>query len=263
MHVWTLKTSYDARFVVMDDVSHRFFEVFALTTLACAVVHIRPVEVMSQPSKYIDSFCFCLGITTAQLMLVFRYIELYFAGVGQPETIKASSIRDAIMNLITFLFQLAATIVAGVEYFSNNSLSFGDNRFLAEAEPKDDYANTDGNYTGTDADKAYGSDYGDDGYGYDKKETTDVPIWLMLMAVVVFWVIATIRVVFLFPNDGSHKKFSKWSHVVGSIATKNVHASKYSMLSRRLRFVSVSEPFLTCFYVSICLCIVRLLGNQQ
>ena len=208
LHIWTLKTGYDGRYVVMDDVCHRFLEVFSLAVLAFAVVHIRSVDIMSQPSKYIEAFAFCLGITIAQLLVVFRFIELYFVGVGQTDTIKAASLRDTVVNFLCFLFQLAATIVTGIEYFSNNTVALKGYRSLADADAKDDYSNTDGNYTGTDADKSYGSDY-DDGYGYEKKEVTHLPMALMLGGVLFFWAVYTIRVICFFPNDGSHKKLGK------------------------------------------------------
>ena len=58
---WLTRMQFDARFSWGDDPWHRLFELLHLCFLATAVVHIRPVDNMSNPSEYSDMFGFSLG----------------------------------------------------------------------------------------------------------------------------------------------------------------------------------------------------------
>jgi hypothetical protein len=175
MQLWTLKMFYDARFVVGDDLFHRVGEVASIVVLASAILHIRPVDVLSNPSENVDMFGFCLSMSISILLVMLRWVELYFFGVGQP-VIKETAKFDFKMCCVPFSFLLAATIVAGLEHFGSD----GSHRLLAEANSA------------------------------PKVETTNVPIWLCLASTVSFWIVLTIRVIFILPDDGSHKKFSKY-----------------------------------------------------
>eukprot|EP00339_Tiarina_fusa_P022076 CAMPEP_0117012746 /NCGR_PEP_ID=MMETSP0472-20121206/10660_1 /TAXON_ID=693140 ORGANISM="Tiarina fusus, Strain LIS" /NCGR_SAMPLE_ID=MMETSP0472 /ASSEMBLY_ACC=CAM_ASM_000603 /LENGTH=624 /DNA_ID=CAMNT_0004715891 /DNA_START=29 /DNA_END=1903 /DNA_ORIENTATION=+ len=169
MHPWVMQTIYDARFVVMDDMYHRVTFVAFLCALASAVVHIRPVDILSQPSKYIDAFALYLSLSVLTLIGIIREAELYFFGKGEKEAIQTAALRGINFSLINFSLNLAATIVAGTEYFGTD----GDHRLLAEAGPTD---------------------------------VNHLPVWLSFAGFLGFWVLFKAKLIFFFPNDGSHKK---------------------------------------------------------
>jgi hypothetical protein len=174
MHPWVTQTTFDGRFVVMDDMYHRVTFVAFLCALASAVVHIRPVDILSQPSKYIDAFALYLSLTALALIAIVREAELYFFGKGEREPIQTSALQGIKFSLINFSLNLAATVIAGKEYFGTD----GGHRLLAEAGPTD---------------------------------VNHLPIWLCFAAFLGFWVLFKAKVMFFFPNDGSHKKTCKSS----------------------------------------------------
>jgi hypothetical protein len=158
----------------MDDFYHRITFIAFLCALASAVVHIRAVDMLSQPSKYIDAFALYLSLTVLALIELVRIGELYFFGKGQKEAIQASSILKIKFLVINFSLNLAATIIAGTEYFGGES----DHRVLAEAGPA---------------------------------HVNHLPIWLCFAAFLGYWVPFKAKLFFFFPNDGSHKKSCKCS----------------------------------------------------
>lgn len=195
--IWALKMGYDARFVVEDDLCHRFFEIAALAALASAVVHIRPVEMLSDPSHHLAMFGFSLSMVVVQVLQILRYVELYFAGKGERQVLKTSSKREGGMLAMLLVLQIAATVIAGMAYFGDDH----DDRIRRLAEVA---ATTTTNSTTGDEEET--SNY----EAATETSVTNVPIWLSLLVPVSYWAILTFRVIFLFPNDGSHKKMSKW-----------------------------------------------------
>jgi hypothetical protein len=193
--IWALKMGYDARFVVEDDLYHRFFEIAALAALASAVVHIRPVEILSDPSHHLAMFGFSLSMVVAQVLQILRYVELYFAGKGERQVLKTLSKREVGMLTMLLVLQIAATVIAGMAYFGKDH----DDRLRSLAEVAATTAST--------------TEYEGETSNYEaatETSVTNVPIWLSLLVPVSYWAVLTFRVIFLFPNDGSHKKMSKW-----------------------------------------------------
>jgi len=200
---------YDSRFVMSDDLVHRFQEVIGLTIMAAIVVHIRPVSVLSNPSTYSDMFALSLSLMIGWIFHIARYLELYFLGQGQKQTIRGYcriEIRNALFGLIMCL---VATILAGNAYFGSNGDGDDDEnhrRFLAETSTattdKDVYSNQ------TNITNDY---YPDKGYGGDtsssSSSSTDQPIILVFCSSALYTGIFLFTVLFMFPNDGSYKNF--------------------------------------------------------
>jgi hypothetical protein len=205
MQIWYLKMYYDGRFVTGDDLFHRVFEIAGLVALASAVVHIRPENILSKASDNAAMFAFCLSLTAAQFIILFRFAELYRWGVGEGSITKELGVKEGVLFSVTFFFCLAASIVAGIEYYGEDGSEDDDDKHRMLAEATETPAPSDYGYnTSTAEDYPYEAD------PYPYVETTNVPIWLCLMSFVVYWVITTVRILFFLPNDGSHKKFSKF-----------------------------------------------------
>lgn len=180
-----------------DDLFHRIFEIAGLVTLASAVVHIRPAIILSNPSDYGDMFSFCISLTASQFLMLLRFAELYHLGIGEGSIMKNVGLIEAMVFSVTFSCCVAASIVAGIEYYGEDE-DADKHRMLAEEAS--------GN-TSTAQDYPYEADP----YPYvETAETTDVPIWLCLSSFLAFHGINTIRICFFWPRDGSHKKLSKF-----------------------------------------------------
>ena len=193
MSIWWDKTYYDGRYVVGDDLFHRFFEVAHLVALALVVVHIRPIEILSSPDKYVDAFGLCISLAITKFLFFIREIEVYFFGVGERQLLERAIKGDATPTLLITLLFVAAAIVTGLEFFDTGSDS-SHRRGLAGAEEE----------TG-------------DGYAYETKkssEPNDIPIYIILAAELLRWIIIGIRFV-LAPSDGSHKKYGKLVFLLG------------------------------------------------
>lgn len=208
-----MKMTYDARFVVNDDLAHRLFEIANLVGLAATVVHIRPVSILSNPSKYIETFAMCLSLSFSWLLHTLRHLEIALWAKGERQVLSNMGWKEAKVSLVGFGFCLAATIIAGKDHFSYRRKldNYGDDaagdeyagRWLADLEPEDADYLSGGNST-------YGDDYESSSYATKSvsNSTTDAPIWLILAAPISFYVLFFIRFVILFPNDGTHKQYS-------------------------------------------------------
>jgi len=174
-NLWTAKSFYDSCFVVDDDICHKALDVGFLTAMASVIVHIRTVDILSHPADYPDMFALCLSLTIAHFIGLLRQVEIGITGIGEPGLLKGVSIRNSRDAMMILLLQLAATVIAGLEYFNNDGGSYGkdSHRLLASA--------------------AGGS-------------TNHIPTILTLVGPLVFEIVWLIRGIFLFPKDGSHTK---------------------------------------------------------
>ncbi len=133
------KSFYDAVFQSPDDIFHVGLEVVQLMFLATAILHIRPVEYMSDGSKH-EMFNFCVGCWLSMLYSLSSYLEIRFWGVIGEESAKYSSMTQVLCDLPAFLLISAATIYSGYEFFSGaessdknySNESTQHDRFLAE-----------------------------------------------------------------------------------------------------------------------------------
>ena len=181
MHLWVRNTLYAARFVTDEDIVHRLQQMAVLIVLATAVLHIRPVDIMSQPQHFISSFTLSLCLVLEQVLHIGKYMELYFRGMGQRAVLKKVALREVRATILTTLCYLAAAIVAGREYYSNSDDS-EHHRFLAAA---------------TDASSSSSS-----------TTTNHLPMWLCLAGFLASCVYLAIDVILLFPKGGQHKQFT-------------------------------------------------------
>lgn len=230
MAEWFTRMYYDSRFAFGDDPFHRLFEVINLCFLATAVVHIRTVDVMSNPSKYPDMFAYALGATLLSVMSICRNIEIMFYVAGEPAA-KIVAKRDVINQVGQGTFYLAATIVAGTMYYGRNSGGEGSNyeygndeshRGLLDAPNNlcsgamgllEGFANTCGLHRRSLAEaseydtKASGASSGYGGYS-DGYSTTNIPLWLCLGGYLYNMAHFLVMVLFYFPGGGKHKAIS-------------------------------------------------------
>jgi hypothetical protein len=186
MQVWNDKCYYDARFVVGDDLYHRLAEIAGLAAVASAVVHIRSVDILSNPSEHVAMFGYCLSMSIVDIMIVMRFAEIYFFGIGERSTLQHLALREGLALFVGVLFYLAGAIVAGLEFFGKDDSTANDDvRGLAEAE---------GEYASTESGEV---------------SSTNIPILLCLASMLMRVTVQTVRIVVLSPNDGSHKNFGE------------------------------------------------------
>lgn len=192
---------FTSRVVIHDDVYHRMYEFGVLIVLGTAVLHIRPVEILSDPKSNRDAFGLSLALAISGILGWGRTIELYFNGVGQP-AIKNTAKRDIMWSMPTTLLYIAAAFVAGFEYFGNQ-----------ESTATSSYSMSD--------DHGYEADLGnltvDEGHrrsrvlaaieessSYETYEN-NLPIYLLLAGSLWYMVSMAVMVLVL-PGGGKHKE---------------------------------------------------------
>jgi len=178
MSIWTNKTFYDARYVTESDLYHRLINILLLVILAVAVLHIRSVDILNDPSNEPSIFVFTLMLVLERALWSIQTIELYFLGVGQ-KAVKESAKRDLFGANICLPFYLAATVLAARDLNEDQD----HNRVLAAEDTT-----------------AYGAESAYDG------STTDIPIILCLAGFVLGQVLFGVNVIFCFPAGGRHKE---------------------------------------------------------
>ncbi len=218
-YFWVQKMNFDARFVVADDIYHRVFELFGLAVLASVVLHIRPVSILGNAAHSSDMFALALSLTVSWLYHIWRSLELIATGQGQRNVIRSMAWRDVRLAALPLAFCLASTILAGNDYFKyENKASGGDYRYLAAA---------------ADGIKANGDNItaipGDTMYLNDNSSSSNLAIWLILFATIAHYSIFFLQVVFLFPNDGSHKNFGTFYFMFPSAANLCVSCNLFSL----------------------------------
>jgi low temperature requirement protein LtrA len=119
-HFWNMKTIYDARFGLPNDVVHPVFEVFQLCALATAVLHIKPTDQMSHPADNHETFMFCLANFFGTLHSIIFNAEIKYIWVdGVEEAAKHQAGKDLGHNVVTMLINAAAAVYAGLLYYTD------------------------------------------------------------------------------------------------------------------------------------------------
>lgn len=175
--MWVEKMVFDARFVHEDDLFHRFFQLAGLAVLAIAVLHIRPVAILSDSSE-ISMLTFALCLVLERLLIMTRLVEIYFYGVGQRQVLQTLAKRELQENLVPLLFFLVSFILAVAQYVNGTSPNVPIKRNLA-ATAENSYVN---------------------------ESSSNIPIWLCLLGYVTLQVMRCIKVMLLFPGQGRHKE---------------------------------------------------------
>lgn len=125
---------WDSRFYTPSrDIYHAFYELCTLVVLATAVLHIRPVALLSNPEEHIDLFIYCLAICIGMLLVMGRSLEIMVLIEGEPAAVVASR-RDAFAYFIMTSFFAAAAIYAGIKYYgSDDGSSYGGSSYGEES----------------------------------------------------------------------------------------------------------------------------------
>ena len=185
LNMWTAKTYYDSRFVTESDLYHRFISIVQLVILALAILHIRPVEVLSDPANDPSIFVFCLMLVSDRVLWMIHTAELYLYGVGQ-KAIKETAKREFLFTNICVPFYLAATIVAAQEFWADGQNANSTvQRLLAESSAKGE----------TVYDSLAGAN----------DTMNNLPILLCIVGCVIGLLTYGFNVMFCLPGDGRHK----------------------------------------------------------
>ena len=197
MSMWLDKSFYDAKFVVGDDIFHRLFELVFLVVLATAVLHIRTVDIMSNGAGEVSMFAFCLVILIANILNLARTGELYCFGSGSVvngrKLMQEECKRVSMMNLPYVMFILSATVVAGLEYYGNNSSGSIQKEYPVQSA---------GNYSH----RVLAGANSSSSAATQEHTSSDLPVWLLLAGYVLRTVIMAVSVIFLAPTGGKHKE---------------------------------------------------------
>jgi hypothetical protein len=218
MAEWFTRMMFDARYSWGDDPWHRFLELLHLCFLATAVVHIRTVDVMSNPSEYPDMFAFSIGILFLAGGNIFRCVEIRLWVDGE-EAAKRSVGLDIVNYATQSALYLASAYISGAAYFSGrgasdgeyNENSDGSRRALLLSESCSaivdsvrSMAARSGVRSLAETDLSATSEYSSTeslSYG----NVTHIPIWLCLAGWFFSVAFLAFRALFLFPGGGKHK----------------------------------------------------------
>jgi hypothetical protein len=184
---------YDSRYFVKDDIFHRVYEFSILIVLATAVLHIRPVSILSNPADNIDMFTFALSISLANLLGIGRALEIMLNVDGQKAA-KWAALRDIKLHAIGFFLFLASTIVSGLEFNRDDDVyddHSTDSFYESEKNNTDDHRRS---MAASDTETGYYNSY-----------VNDIPIWLMTGGSLVN-VFGLFVMVLTMPGDGKHKE---------------------------------------------------------
>jgi hypothetical protein len=197
MGMWMDKIYYDGKFVVGDDIFHRFFELVFFVVLATAVLHIQPVGIMSNGAEHVSMFAFSLVVLIANILNLARIGELYCFGSGAVvsgrKLVQEDCKRVSIMNVPYLVLILAGTAIAGMEYFGSNSSSSSHEVYPVKTE---------GNYSHRVLASTSIPSYADP----EEHAMSDLPISLILAGYTVRVLVMSANVIFFAPSGGKHKE---------------------------------------------------------
>lgn len=172
--LWWDKLDYDSRFFTYEDAVHRVFSIAVLVVLASVIVHVRPVDVLSNPTDNIEPFALSVSLLFAKVLSMCRYMEILLIGcVGQNSALVQAR-REARLKVVPTILLWAASIYTGIKFFGNkeNSQLSGEHRVLAGEQTMTHYAD----------------------------ETTNIPIYLIFGSSA-FYVFGNIVAALLLPED--------------------------------------------------------------
>jgi len=113
--MWESKLVYESRYTVVD-LAHRLLEVVRVFFISFAVLHIKTIDLMSDPSSA-ETLCFTVSLFLESLIPILLKTELILVGEGDREAIRNHSLRK-IKNIfipVSTLY-LAAAIISIVQY---------------------------------------------------------------------------------------------------------------------------------------------------
>jgi len=223
-NIWAFKTYYDARFYVRTgDYLRAGYELALLLALASAVLHLRPVAILSHPSESVDMFYFCLSLCLAYLLAMGRLVEVVichtcFAASACPELHPEASrtcARESVGNLVAGACFVAAAVHTGQAFYRGDGGAKDDNNNYSSSSNGSDYSDGyDGTNVTTDeahhvllrmlaggAEEAYSSESSN-----NNPDNVAVGLFLGALLVQVLFFLGQI-VYFSFNKTGDHKKY--------------------------------------------------------
>lgn len=222
---WFQRTFFDARFLWGDDPFHRGFELLHLCALSLAVVHIRPVSAMGDPTRP-EMFEFTLGIVCLAVLNMYRSLEVVFAVDGE-EAARLGEKKWLVGFFTQLAFYLAASVKSGIAYLGSKG-----------EDDYDDYGHR-GLESLTNACSKILNLAIERNLAEVTVEKDHVPIILCLCGWSISLILVVIRSYLFEKKNGEHKKFNVPMNI-GTFATtlfvavtiQSVYADSYSFLRR-------------------------------
>jgi hypothetical protein len=226
-NMWEDDLFYSSRYTVVDH-CHRLGDVIRFFFVAVTVLHIKPLEYLSDESS-VEAFCITLSMFLDKVMHLIMNVELYLYAHGDRTAIQNHTKRKIFHQLLpTNLIYLVATIVAGYLHFGTTASSDNDNDDSKYYDNKynnaTEYDNTqDGNH----GDHRFLGPAADDpssGYGYHDKEGTnwkwaDLPLALCCLG----YLLNILYTVYRKLRIGSGKKGDIRDHYVPNNVDYMIH----------------------------------------
>lgn len=122
---------------------HLLLGILQLMFLATAVLHIRPVQYMSDGTSSPEMLYYCLAVWLNMAYVMFLYLEIRFFGVDGQECAKYAAMTSVLVEMPSFILVSAATIYAatklyGSEHASDHSSEDDDHHRILAEEGKDE-----------------------------------------------------------------------------------------------------------------------------
>lgn len=232
--------------------------------LATSIVHIRSVDVMSNPSVFPDMFGYSLGLSLLSLLNILRCLEIYFwvdEATADKDATKNVVKRDMANYGCQGTFYLAATILSGLQYYDNKSNAGGNVRrglFSGDDDPEHDACSrmiiTVSSFAADQCgfNRFLAASEEDLSYSDSSKysQSTDTPAWLCL-AGYLFNLVHMVVMVFCYPGGGRHKAYTvpmNIDFVIHRLGEWTMLLLGESILSLLIVETSLSANYFVTFY---------------
>ena len=117
---WEGAMQYESRYVIFD-YSHRLSEVIRFLFISTAILHITPIEVMSDPSST-ECLSVTMSIFLESVISLLLNFELYMKAKGDRESIRNHTIDNVSMRLLPMtIVSLTAAIIALVLFMQSET----------------------------------------------------------------------------------------------------------------------------------------------
>ena len=124
---------FESRFTTVD-YYHRLFEVIRYLFVSTAIVHVKSVQLFSDPSST-ETIMFISAIIVEMLMHLGLNVEILLRGQGDKEAIRNHTLANIKQLIPTMLIYLAAVITAGVQYSEKQQeVTSNSSRYLADTD---------------------------------------------------------------------------------------------------------------------------------
>ena len=126
---WETSMQFESRFTTVD-YYHRLFEVIRYLFVSTAIVHVKSVQLFSDPSST-ETIMFISAIIGEMLMHLGLNVEILLRAQGDKEAIRNHTLANIKHVIVTSLFYFAAVITAGVQYSQKQQEITNNSRHLA------------------------------------------------------------------------------------------------------------------------------------